>query len=150
MFLNSKWTIYVTVLFPIILKMLERFFGLAIGIDSYSFYRTFDGTSFEKKLIFYHFLKSRCMQNKKVLQTFSIWWEITLSYTLFILSLGTNIRTDQDKFNHTVFIELFTAHLLEKKTQDFIIHRSRDISQIKNVTTLWTPCSKEKKCHFFF
>jgi hypothetical protein len=131
LFLNSKWTIYVTVLFPIILKMLERFFGLAIGIDSYSFYRTFDGTSFEKKLIFYHFLKSRCMQNKKVLQTFSIWWEITLSCTLFILSLGTTIRTDQDRFNHTVFIELFTAHLLEKNSRFYHSPKPRYIPNKK-------------------
>ncbi len=54
---------------------------------------------------------------------------------MFILSLGTTIRTDQDKFNDTVLYS-FSQRIFWEKTQDFIIHRSRDVSQIKNVTKL--------------
>jgi len=43
-----------------------------------------------------------------------------------------------------------TAHLLEK-IQGFIIYLSRDICEIKNITTLWTPSVLQKeKMSFFF
>jgi hypothetical protein len=53
-------------------KIFGRLFCFPIGFCSYSLCIAFDGTSFEKKSKFYHFLKLRYMQNKKVFQTFFI------------------------------------------------------------------------------
>jgi hypothetical protein len=65
------------------------------------------------------------------------------------LSIRKNIRTGKKKLNHTVLIELLTAHLLEK-IQDFIIYLSRDKREIKTVTTLRTSGNVVKKNVTFF
>src|SRR5689334_18764848 len=72
---------------------------------------------FLKKLMFYHFLKSRYTQKKNVFQIFSIWWEVTLSCGLFILNIRKTVRTRKKEFNHVVCIELFTAHLFERTSR---------------------------------
>jgi hypothetical protein len=66
---------------------------------------------------------------------------VTQPCKLFHFEYQKNIRPGKKEFNHTAFIELSTAHFLEK-SQGFSICLSRDICEIKNVTTLWTPCSK--------
>jgi hypothetical protein len=75
---------------------------------------------------------------------------VTPPWKLFILNIRKTIRTGKKKFDHTAFVELFTAHLL-KKIQDFIIYLSRDICEIKKrYNTMDTQFWKLKKNVLFF
>ena len=82
-------------------------------------------------------------------------WVATPRCKLFILSIRKAIRTGKKKFDYTVFVELFAAHLLEKNSRLYHLPKPRYMPNKKNVTTLWTYgiwkiLEKKKKCHFFF
>ncbi len=46
------------------------------------------------------------------------------------MSIRNSIRTGEKEFDHTAFIELFTAHLLEKNSRSYHL-RQADICEIK-------------------
>ena len=50
---------------------------------------------------------------------------MTLSCKLFILSIRKTIRTGKKEFDHIAFVELFTAHLLEKKSRFYHLPKPR-------------------------
>jgi len=77
------------------------------------------------------------LMNQKIL--------LTLSCRLFILSIRKIIRTDRKKFNHTVFVELLTAHLLEKNSRFYHLLKLRYMQNKKCYTLKW-----KKNITYFF
>jgi len=130
-FLYWKWTIYMTMSPTIILKILERLFWFGIGIGVYSFCRAFYGTSFKTKLNVLSFSQVEIYVKQKLFERFSIWWEVILSWWLFILSIIKAIRTDKNDFSHAVFVELFMAHLLVKNSRFYHLLNLRYIQNKK-------------------
>jgi sulfur relay (sulfurtransferase) DsrC/TusE family protein len=105
--------------------MFGKLLWYTIRTGPYSFCRASDDTSFWENSIFDHLLNSRYMQDTEVFQTFLIWWKLTLSCTLFMLSKKTIVRTGNKEFNHTVFIELIPAHPLEKNSRFYQLPKPR-------------------------
>jgi hypothetical protein len=56
------------------------------------------------------------------------------SDTAIILSIRKTIRTGKKKFDLTAFVEVFTAHLLEKNSRFYHLSKPRYMRN-KNVTT---------------
>ncbi len=121
-----------TVLLTIIFKMFRRLFWFAIGIGSYSFFRVFDGISLKKIEFCIIFSRRDICKRKKCSKHFQYdgkWY--CHSYRLFILSITKTIRRGEKEFNHTAFMELFTAHLLKKNWRFYHLPISRGICETK-------------------
>jgi hypothetical protein len=69
------------------------------------------------------------------------------SDTAIILSIRKTIRTAKKEFNHTAFVELFTAHLLEKNSRFYHLPKLRYMRNKKCYNMVKTV--KKNKCHFF-
>jgi len=96
-FLAQLWTTYIVLLLLSRIKMSEK----RSCLQSYNLCRAFEGASFKKNLRFYHFLKPRYSQNKKVLTIFVFCWELVVPYRLLILSnKQASIASQQNWFMH--------------------------------------------------
>jgi hypothetical protein len=84
----------------------------------------------------HHFLKSRYMQDKKSSKKFQYDGSDIVMLWLLILSIRKTIKTDKKEFSHTIFVELFMAHLLEKSSRFYHRSEPRYMLKIKNVATL--------------
>ena len=113
-----------------------------------NFCRAFDGTSFKRKFNIPLFFQVEIYAEQKSLPTFSVWSEVTLKCTLFILSIRKTVRKSKKKFDHTVFVELFTAHLLGGKSRFYHLLKPRYMPNKKCYNM--EKFGKKKKCHFFF
>jgi hypothetical protein len=109
------------------IKTISRTFLICFRIGLYKFCRTFDGTSFTKKIQYSTIFSSRDIYRTKGLPTFSVSWEMALPCKLFILSIRKTIRIDKKKFDHTAIVDLFTPHLLEKNSRFYHLPRPRYI-----------------------
>ena len=122
---DSQWTTYMTVSVPIMLKMFGRLFWFATDIGSYSFCRIFDGMSCKRKFNILLFSQVEIYAKQKSSKHFSIWWEVTLSCRLFIVSIRKTIKTSKIEFYHTDFVEIFAAHLFKKNSRCYHSHKPR-------------------------
>jgi hypothetical protein len=74
---------------------------------------------------------------------------VTPPWKLFILSIRKTIRTGKKKFDHTAFVELFTAHLLEKNSRFYHLPKPRYMRNKKILQHYGHPVlQKKKKCPF--
>jgi hypothetical protein len=88
------------------------------------------------------------MQDKKSSKKFQYDGSDIVMLWLLILSIRKTIKTDKKEFSHTIFVELFMAHLLEKSSRFYHRSEPRYMLKIKNVATLWKTRGK-KNITFF-
>ena len=69
----------------------------------------------------------------------TIWWEVVLSCRFFILSTAKIINTSQYGFVVTIFVELFTAHLLKTKSRCYHLLKPRYMQNKKVFQTVLLP-----------
>jgi hypothetical protein len=74
--------------------------------------------------------------------------EVILPWRLFILSIRKAILRGKKEFSHTVFVELFMAHLLEKNSRFYHLPKPRYI-QNKKMFQHYGNCAVRKKVIFF-
>jgi hypothetical protein len=75
--------------------------------------------------------------------------EKSLSNAFNILSIRKTIRTDQEKFDRTVFVELFTVHLLERNSSFYDLPKLRYMRNKKCYNIMDTRIGIEKMSPFF-
>jgi hypothetical protein len=70
------------------------------------------------------------------------------SDTAIILSIRKTIKTGKKEFNHTAFVELFTAHFLEKNSRFYNLPKPRYMRNKKCYNMVKTV--KKKQMSLFF